>query len=142
MRKISLFLSCLFSLNVAYAGLELGVYEGKTPQQEACLVAVEAVDYVGVKHPLNEKVKVLVSFSEANFVLSHPQNIDLTLGTVRAVGSTLSGALAKQFGSEAVILNLTHSNGATKINLVNYVRESSSSELDSLNQECRDLVKR
>jgi hypothetical protein len=142
MRKISLYLSFLFSLNVAFAGLELGVYEGKTPQQESCLVAVEAVEFIGVKHPLNERVKVLVSFSEANFVLSHPQNIDLTLGTVRAVGSTLSGALANQFGSEAVILNLTHTSDATKINVVNYVRESSSPELDSLNQECRDLVKR
>jgi hypothetical protein len=129
-------------MNFVLAGLELGVYEGKTPQQEACLVAIENVEYIGVKHPLNERVKVLVSFSESNFILSHPKNIDLTLGTVRANGSTLSGALANQFGSEAVILNLTHSSDSTKINLVNYVRESSSPELDSLNQECRDLVKR
>ena len=142
MLKTSLLVTFFLTMSVASAGLELGVYEGKTPQQEACLVAVEAVEYMGVKHPLNERVKVLVSFSESNFVLSHPQTIDLTLGTVRAAGSTLSGALANQFGSEAVILNLTHTSDATKINSINFVRESTSSELDSLNQECRDLIKR
>jgi hypothetical protein len=140
MFKSTLFLFLFMSS--AFAGLELGVYEGKTPQRDSCLIAVEAVEYVGIKHGLNERVKVLVSFSESNFVLSHPQNIDLTLGTVRAQSSVLSGALANQYGSEAVIINVTHGTGATTINSVNYVRESKSIELDSVIQECSEFVKK
>lgn len=107
MKSLIFLLSIIFSLS-AFAGLELGVYEGQTVDG-TCLLSVNDISFEGdVKHPLNEKVKVDISFSEASLTLTHKAIIDLDGSSVQAETEKLSTAIGLENGAEAVILEMNH----------------------------------
>lgn len=108
MKKLIILALSLLALNT-FAGLELGIYEG-VDGEEKCLLSVNNVSYLNnVKHPLNERVEVLVSFSESNFIVTHFPIINTEEVNVSAETELLKGAQASAEVVEAVVMKMIHS---------------------------------
>lgn len=108
MKKIIILALTLLALN-SFSALELGIYEG-ADGDDKCLLSINNVSYLNnVKHPLNERVEVLVSFSESNFIVTHFPIINTEEVNVAAETELLKGAQASAELVEAIVMKMIHS---------------------------------
>jgi hypothetical protein len=142
--KLLIFLTFVLASSFVMAAIDLGVYEGKNLKGEDCLVGVKSVEYLGqIKHALNERVEIIVTFSESTFTSVHQPKIDLFLGEVTTDKSLLSMAVATSLGVEAVEMNVLHSADANVPTKLAYLFiPKSDSQLMPINDSCTELKKR
>ena len=93
----------------SFAHLKIGKYVGKKADTESCSFEVKAVRFEGMKHPLNERVDVLMG-SEP-FVLSHAPAVSVEKATVLFDGVHLSGAKGVAGGGLGAVLTMSHEEG-------------------------------
>lgn len=106
MRKFSLILTLLIA-PPAFAGLELGHYEGVTQDGQACTFQVSKVYFAGVKHPLNERVEL--TSGETQFTLVHMPVLDIENKSVLFDREHLTGTLGVPGGAVAAVMTMIHS---------------------------------
>jgi hypothetical protein len=124
MHKVILVVLMSFSM-LSIADIEVGIYEGVIEVDgatEKCIMGVNDVRFTNnVKHPLNERVDVQVSFSETSFELSHLPIINEVDVTVKPEGGVLKGSYGTSESVEAVSLKMIHSDDYTGPDSVTYI---------------------
>jgi hypothetical protein len=137
MKKLTI-LCLLISLN-AFADLKIGVYEGNEKgSEQSCLLVVKEVTFKNdQKHPLNERVDILVSQSLTQFNLSHLPKLNLETGTIGPEKGILTDAIVKINYTEAVRLKLVHT--AAYTGPVNYAYLKNTKEGEITNFHCENL---
>lgn len=106
------FLGLLFLSSVsAEAHLKVGKYQGRlTPGGGACEIEIKAIEFpTGVRHPLNERVRVVVSGVE--WVLSHAPSVGDTPLSVKWDSNHLTGAQGSREGAFFLSLEIDHTEG-------------------------------
>ncbi len=129
---------------IAYADLDSGRYLGTDNKGLPCEIFVGDVSFEnGIKHPLNERVQVVVQNVE--WTLSHPKVVDEESGKVRFnhnyFEATVSSALEERFGAQYLKMTIDHDaepHRPTQFLLINddYRDASRSTKV-----ECKGLVK-
>lgn len=140
------FLISLFVLvSTSASALEIGIYEGKTPQGEDCLLGIQSIDYTNsYRHPMNERVKLIISFSESTFLARYLYSVDQNLGEIQIDRETLDSTLANAKGLEAMELKMIHTDTYDGPSVYKYVftPDASRTDLVAKNLTCGDLRKR
>lgn len=108
MKSLIFSLIMLFSLNT-WAGVDLGLYKGKTISGEECSLYVHSVEFRDdFRHPLNELVRVTTSATEIAFELRHPPVMTRDNTGLSPKKSWLFDAKGSEQGNEAFILHMIH----------------------------------
>lgn len=113
MKKIIItLLGTLTFLSSASATIQTKVYKGEDLEGHACEIDVKSVTFLNqVKHPLNERVEVLLEGT--TFVLRHPETVNTTTGAVQFDHDVLQGVLALPTGARSLTIVLNHVQGKT-----------------------------
>lgn len=106
----------------AFAHLELGTYKGKTADGRECTFEVKSVSFVrDLKHPLNERVEILVDGE--TYTLQHLPRVNAETGDVLFERDLLTGAAGYAGGALAAVLKMEHStdrDGPISLTLLNH----------------------
>lgn len=114
-QKISTTLVITFTLSAlvstsSFAHLKIGKYAGKSADFSACSFEVKQIRFEGIKHPINERVDVVIG-SEL-FVLSHLPEVNASVKTEESTvlfdGDHLTGAKGIPQGGVGVVLTMSH----------------------------------
>ncbi len=129
----------------ALADLDSGHYQGVDSSGLSCEILVGDVSFEnGVKHPLNERVSVVVNGQE--WSLSHPKVIDEESGKVRFNHSyfeaTISTARDGKFGAQYLKMTIDHDAEPHRPKEYIYLNDSYRDSVSSTKIECKSLVKR
>lgn len=93
---------------LSWAHVEIGTYVGKTTEAADCSFEVKEVSFAGgVKHPLNERVSILVE--EEEMTLSHPGLPDAESREIGFDHDHLNAVRGVAGGALAVSLTMEHS---------------------------------
>lgn len=110
---ISRFFAVLIALIAAVpasASVQIGSYEGKLANGDACSFEVKSFAFAGgVRHPLNERATI--QFQGTEYVLSHSPVVDEAAGTVLFNHDDLRAIIAVPGGATALLLKMDHSEG-------------------------------
>jgi hypothetical protein len=95
----------------AEAHLKVGKYQGKLGTAgESCEIEIKAIEFPsGVRHPLNERVRVVVNGVE--WVLSHAPSVSEAPLSVQWDSSHLTGAQGTREGAFFLSLEIDHTEG-------------------------------
>lgn len=107
--KSLVLLAGLVAATSASAHLQTGTYTGTTRAGEPCSFLVEKIEFVESRHPLNERVTVVIQ--NEVFVLSHDLVIDPTTFKTRIVKDILSGTKGRESLSMQAMIAMDHSPG-------------------------------
>lgn len=123
----------------AYAHVEIGEYRGVDSNKQNCSFQVKSVVFLkGIKHPLNERVEILVGTE--TLTLQHLPVINFDALTVEQEKEVLTGTSVNDEAKLGVVLKMDHSNGHDGPSVFSMVTDNFSDP--SLNKKliCSDLV--
>jgi hypothetical protein len=137
MKKLTL-LCLMLSFNT-FADLKIGVYEGnQSGSDKSCLLVVKEVSFKNdQKHPLNERVNILVSQSLTNFTLVHLPKLNLDTGKIGPEKGVLTDAIVEIDYTEAVRLVIAHTAAYTGPTDYTYLKNTNEGEITKFH--CQNL---
>lgn len=99
--------SVALSTPSALAHIEPGIWKGVASDGTECALEVfEQTFENGMRHPLNERIRVRLYGDE--FMIYHPRAIDLATGAVTFNHDLFEGILATSTGSNALVIDMAH----------------------------------
>ncbi len=124
-------LSILLFAVAAQAHVELGTYNGQTPQGQDCSMSAEGSYFENnMPHPLNERIQIKVN--ENIFVVGHPPVIDETQVLAAFDHDQFKGVLPNNKGAQALVVKMSHEEGKegpTEFYLINHEYKTNQKEL-------------
>jgi len=137
MKLLLTIFTVLFSTQ-AFAGLDLGKYEGVTPEGEACSLIVKSVSYDrNLKHPLNERIQI--ETHQMIFDVFHPSVIDHEAGTVLFDRDHLVGTVGTQQGAIAGVLKMVHSEDYHGPSEFTFIHHNYKNRVENRKDTCLDI---
>lgn len=131
--KISAFIFALLFTVTSFAGLETGKYVGTTKNGEVCAIEVVSYSYENnAKHPLNEKVLVIID--EMEWTVKHPPVVSVEEGKVRFDHNFFEAVIPVATGAKFLQMTINHDvepHAPTSFTLIedNYRDSSKSSKI-------------
>lgn len=128
----------LLASTVASAHIQVGTYKGSDGTDGGCSLEVKEVFFQnGVRHPLNERVRVVVGGVE--FVVGHPPVIDTAASVAHFNHDLFQGVLPTDVGAKALEIKMEHgvaADGPTEFRVVDHAW----SEQTGTKTECLALM--
>lgn len=134
----------VFITNMSYADLDSGRYAGTDLQGNACEILVGEVSFEnGIKHPLNERVTVVVN--QLEWKLSHPKVLNEQEGKVRFNHNFFEGLVTTtrelRFGAQYLKMTIDHDAEPHRPMEYIYINDDYRDASKSSKVECKNLVK-
>lgn len=130
---IKIFLASLVYSSASFADINIGTYAGKTATGDTCAMQVQSVFFLNdIKHPLNERVKIVVSGKE--YTVQHPTIISVSDVLASFNHDQFQGVLATPDGALALVVDVVHTEeykGPTQFHVIDHNYRTGSKALTS-----------
>lgn len=137
--KNLVFAVVLFSSVSSFAGLELGKYQG-TSEKGVCGIEVLSYSYENnMKHPLNEKVAVVVDNKE--WTVKHPPVINEEAGKVRFDHNFFETVIPTSTGAKLLKMTINHDAEPHAPVAYTFIEDNYRDQSKSVKEVCSGLVK-
>lgn len=137
--KNLIFAIVLLSSVSSFAGLELGKYQG-TSAKGVCNLEVVSYSYENdVKHPLNERVKIIENGYE--WIVRHPPVINVEAGKVRFDHNYFEAVLPTPTGAKFMQMTINHDAEPHAPTSYTFIEDNYRDSAKSIKEVCSNLVK-
>ncbi len=97
----------MFLAKTAFAGLQVGTYQGTTTNNQPCSFTVEKRYFENnLQHPLNERVAL--KFGQIGFIVQHPPVIDVPSAFAAYNHDMFQAINATPVGAQAFVITMKH----------------------------------
>lgn len=129
---------------MSYADLDSGNYVGIDSEGRSCEISVGVVTFEnGAKHPLNERVSVIVN--QLEWKLSHPKVLNEQESKVRFNHNLFEGLVTTtrdlRFGAQYLKMTIDHDAKPHRPTEYLYINDDYRDASKSFKIECKNLVK-
>lgn len=137
--KILTIALALLTSSAAFAGIEIGKYEG-TSEKGVCNLEVVSYSYEGgVHHPLNERVTVVENGFE--WTVRHPPVINEEAGKVRFNHNFFEAVLPTPTGAKFLKMTINHDVEPHAPTSYMFIEDNYKDSTKSVKEVCSNLVK-